>query len=432
MGSYELARNKGELNTVFENLSPEKWNKLIDDLFADFPTGSSEGVLTTYFLRSTYPKIGGQILRHNDGDSRFWGLLMPRKDSEGNNWTLRTYLVDPGADYREKHQTGILTFLHNLDISLVFWYETSVKRRERFSGKIISRFGDFDISFPDTDQAKGAEDLQRRIWNVTDPAYIYPFDLYGPDAGLASRLVAVYGSEVIGFLFGFYGYGLQWTGNKEEVCTWIESQLLGVEPKYRRMGIARKLKLVQREQALKDGMRLVRWTVDPLQAGNAFLNLNELGGMAAHFYPDYYPFRNDLNQVRASRIAISWFLESKRVEERVSGKKEIPGFKDLKFNSSTEVIMPVNFLRGKVRQFDILSWEPQGENLLIQIPSDWNKLQEKDIDLAMIWRDATDILWEKILGVDEDHYALVGIVKNPEDSNVFMVAQRSAARLIDN
>ena len=132
------------------------------------------------------------------------------------------------------------------------------------------------------------------------------------------------------------------------------------------------MKLTQRQLALEDGIKLIRWTVDPLQAGNAFLNLNELGGIAMHFYPDYYPFRNDLNRVRASRIAISWFLESERVQERITGGKKILNFKDFKLDSSTEIVIPVDDSGSSIRQFDYSNWKPQGSNLLVHIPSNCN------------------------------------------------------------
>ncbi|OGM76798.1 hypothetical protein A2210_00640 [Candidatus Woesebacteria bacterium RIFOXYA1_FULL_40_18] len=430
MGNYELKTSGNELSTAFENLPREKWNKLIDELFIDFPNGSQDGVLTTYFLRSTYPKIGGQILRHIDRDSHFWGLLLPRRDPDGNNWTLRTYLSGSDTHFQEKHQTAIQTFLYSSGVNPVFWYDTRSKRDEKFVGKVLARFGDFGISFPDIDQAKEAENLQKRIWNVTDPAYLYPFDLYHPDAGMATRLVAIQRDEVIGFLFGFYGRGNQWTGTREEDCIWIESQLMGVEPKHRREGVAKRLKLTQRQLALEDGIKLIRWTVDPLQAGNAFLNLNELGGIAMHFYPDYYPFRNDLNRVRASRIAISWFLESERVQERITGGKKILNFKDFKLDSSTEIVIPVDDSGSSIRQFDYSNWKPQGSNLLVHIPSNWNELQRTNVNVAVIWREATDALWGKILGTKDDNYGLVGMVENSENNDVFVVAQRFPAKIV--
>ena len=60
---------------------------------------------------------------------------------------------------------------------------------------------------------------------MDDPSFLYPYDLYHPDAGLATRLVAVDDTEVIGFLFGFYGNGKQWYGSKRgfQRGQWIES-----------------------------------------------------------------------------------------------------------------------------------------------------------------------------------------------------------------
>lgn len=424
MGAHEEP-DRSDLRTAFDILSPDEWNQRVDEVWRDFPSGE-DGLLPTHFLRATYPKISGQIVRYAERDSRFWGLLLPRRNHEGHEWTLRSHWLNSDSEFEARVQAGVTTLLDAVTVGSVYWYETSQKRQEKFTGEVFEHTGTYTVSSPDSTQAQEAVELQRRTWNVTDPAFVYPFDLYHPDSGFATRFVALHDHQVVGFLFGFYARGKQWIGDKEKIGNWLESQLLGIDPNHRKIGIARQLKLSQRQQALSEGTRLVHWTVDPLQAGNAFLNLNELGGIAVNFYPNYYPFQNDLNLVRASRIGISWLLDSERVRARVDGDKPNLSYGNLAADSSTEIVKPIPFIDG--RPLDVSNWKPLGDTLLIQIPKDWNAIQRDNLTLAQVWRHATDAIWSKILGIDSDDYALTGVVKDFENDQVFLIAERSPGR----
>lgn len=403
-------------------LTPAQWNERIDEIWENLPSGE-DGLLPIHFLRSTYPKIGGQLVQHADGSNRFWGLLLPGRD---HDWTLRAHWLHADAEFKTRTQAKIITLLDSLSTGSTHWYETSQRRQEKFFGEVLENQDSYTVASPDSNQARLAIDLQRRIWNVSNPPFVYPFDLYHPKSGFATRLVALRDSKVYGFLFGFYARGKQWFGNNEKNDKWLESQLLGIDPAARRMGIARQLKLSQRQQALEDGIALIHWTVDPLQAGNAFLNLNGLGGVAVYFYPNYYPFQNDLNRVRASRVGISWLLNSDRVRTRVDGDKPDLSFGNLAADSSTEIVAPISFVDGKM--LDVPNWKPDGEILLIQIPRDWNTIQRDDLKLAQIWREVTDAIFSKIIGTGGDDYALTAVVKDPENAFVYLVAERSPGR----
>jgi predicted GNAT superfamily acetyltransferase len=95
----------------------------------------------------------------------------------------------------------------------------------------------------------------------------------------------------------------------------IESQTLGVLSDYRGLRIANLLKKRQAELAWREGVGVVSWTADPLQAPNAALNFGLLKAVAFEFAPDLYPFRNELNRVHASRFGLTWLVGSKRVRD---------------------------------------------------------------------------------------------------------------------
>ncbi|MCX6794253.1 MAG: hypothetical protein NTY06_04095 [Candidatus Gottesmanbacteria bacterium] len=421
---------EGTLVPLLENLPSSQWNTLIDKLCRYYPEGGSSGVLPPHFLKSTFPKIGGKIAHLSEGGADFWGLILPGADQEGPTWTLRAHWRGADEAFRNRVEMGLTMQLYDLGYGSGTWYNVDQQRDNDFTGQHIKDYGIYRMGTPNRAQALEAQDLQQQVWKVTDSAYLYPFDLYRPDSGLPTRLVATVNSKVVGFLFGFHARGHQWTGQDEMNYPWIESQLMGVQEDHRRQGLGKQLKFLQRELILQEHTSLIHWTFDPLQAGNAFLNLNELGGIIVHFYPNYYPFQNELNRVPASRIGVSWFLRSDRVITAASGKLHPPNYALLRNSIDTSVIIPVDTSSQTPIAFDAEEWMPKGKTILIQIPNHWTEMQNQNESLAAVWRKTTDAIFAKILGTEDDKYALTGITTDLEKETVFLVAQRSSRDFI--
>ncbi len=72
---------------------------------------------------------------------------------------------------------------------------------------------------------------------------------------------------------------------------YLHSHMLAVQPKFRNAGVGRRLKLAQREDALKRGIRLMEWTFDPLEIKNSFFNIEKLGAITRSYTPIFmvYP-----------------------------------------------------------------------------------------------------------------------------------------------
>ncbi len=87
------------------------------------------------------------------------------------------------------------------------------------------------------------------------------------------------------------------------------SHLLAVLPAYRRLGIGKKLKWAQRREVLKQGIGLMTWTYDPMQARNANLNLHTLGARSRTYFSNFY---GDVPSLRlgpgipTDRLLIEW------------------------------------------------------------------------------------------------------------------------------
>jgi predicted GNAT superfamily acetyltransferase len=96
----------------------------------------------------------------------------------------------------------------------------------------------------------------------------------------------------------------------------LHSHMTAVLPEFRDRGVGRRLKLFQRQDALKRGIDLIEWTFDPLDFKNGYFNLARLGAIARRYIPDCYgvtesPLHAGLP---TDRLVAEWWLSSDRVK----------------------------------------------------------------------------------------------------------------------
>ncbi|HEY2382269.1 MAG TPA: GNAT family N-acetyltransferase [Terriglobia bacterium] len=87
------------------------------------------------------------------------------------------------------------------------------------------------------------------------------------------------------------------------------SHMLAVATDHRNAGIGAKLKLEQRAAALQRGIGLIQWTFDPLQAKNAWLNLEKLGVIVRRYQVELY---GPLTSIQTDRLIAEWWLNEPR------------------------------------------------------------------------------------------------------------------------
>ncbi|MEK7550337.1 MAG: hypothetical protein AAB535_00925 [Patescibacteria group bacterium] len=207
-----------------------------------------------------------------------------------------------------------------------------------------------DIGRPDETEAAQVRELQRQVWGSTED-FLYPSDIHSVEFGLATTLVA-----------------------------------------------------------RQDGQP--NWTVDPLQLPNVILNFNKLGGICYEYHSNYYQFQNALNQVRASRLAIEWLINSPRVEERLANP--VSG-KELRNIGQIDGITVVN------NQAESYILDVNSKDIAIQIPEDWSGVQTKDLALATKWRDVTDTVLEHY--IRPDRFTLTEVVID-SGRNFYLLGQK--------
>jgi predicted GNAT superfamily acetyltransferase len=116
------------------------------------------------------------------------------------------------------------------------------------------------------------------------------------------------GDQVVGFTLALAGT----RGGK----SFLHSHMTAVLPEYQNRGVGRRLKLFQRQDALKRDIRLVEWTFDPLELKNAHFNFVRLGAIAQRLIPDCYgitasPLHAGLP---TDRLVAEWWIDSDRVK----------------------------------------------------------------------------------------------------------------------
>jgi len=106
------------------------------------------------------------------------------------------------------------------------------------------------------------------------------------------------------------------------------SHMMAVAKAYQNRGVGAQLKWAQRERALSEGRKFIKWTWDPMQARNAHFNLNRLGvtvrAYEVNFYgTDYSTMpRETEGSVRldSDRLFAGWQLDSTRVSLLAEGQ----------------------------------------------------------------------------------------------------------------
>lgn len=215
------------------------------------------------------------------------------------------------------------------------------------------------------DQAscRAIEELQAEIWGF-EPRGVVPAHVLftvGTSGGIV--LAARDEGQLVGFVLGFLG-------RKDKHLCHV-SHMLGVHPDFRGRGIGEALKRRQRERALEQGLDLMIWTFDPLEARNAHFNLHKLGAFSRIYRENLYGDLGDrLNRgLPTDRLLVEWELGLSPVVHEPSEPPPIP----ILLNRSGEPALELD--RAYL-----------GAPLSIAMPADIQHLKQSDAERAMAWR----------------------------------------------
>ena len=149
--------------------------------------------------------------------------------------------------------------------------------------------------------------LQKEVWNFSD-AELVPLRMFVVADKVGGQVLGAFeGAVMVGFALSVPGTR---TGHM-----YLHSHMLAVRKEYRNGGLGRRLKLMQREDALARGIELIEWTFDPLEIKNAYLNIERLGAIARRYNINQYGITSSPLQggLPSDRLIAEWWLKSKRV-----------------------------------------------------------------------------------------------------------------------
>src|SRR6185437_16990557 len=100
------------------------------------------------------------------------------------------------------------------------------------------------------------------------------------------------------------------------------SHVMAVAKEYQNKGVGARLKWAQRQRALREGRKLIKWTWDPMLARNAHFNLNRLGAIVETYLENFYGIDYGADErfgIPSDRLSATWNIESGRVAALAAG-----------------------------------------------------------------------------------------------------------------
>lgn len=224
--------------------------------------------------------------------------------------------------------------------------------------------------------------------------------------------------KLVGFSYGFAGF----TEGEPYLC----SHMLGIHPDYRSQKIGEQLKLRQRELAIDMGYSRMKWTYDPLETRNGYLNLTKLRGICDTYIVDCYgEMEGDLNQgLPTDRFEVHWHLTSDYVGDLESDLFSRNFTKPILEQFSSQVL-PVATLSW-TEEFPVLHPnlpdQFNADAYSLPVPKDVQEMKKNHPELALDWRMKTRDLFVDLFS---NHYVVVALTQHATHNAYILVPKHT-------
>lgn len=221
-------------------------------------------------------------------------------------------------------------------------------------------------------------DVHRAVWGDEGEVPVTLQRAFQDNGGLV--LGAFADIYLAGFALSFIG----WDGT----TLYHYSHVTAVRPEYQNHQLGLRLKAFQRDEVLKLGLPEIRWTFDPLQSRNAWLNVRRLGGLPDRYYIHYYGQMSDtINRgMETDRLRLRWPITTPRVEERLGGKFPTATEERSRWERSMPIVETE--VGDKGLRMPTAVAEPTGGPAHLEIPFDLRAVQEHEPGALRQWRHA--------------------------------------------
>ena len=254
--------------------------------------------------------------------------------------------------------------------------------------------------------------LQKIYWGEEDAALV-PSHMLASIVGYGGHVHAAFDEDrMIGVLIGFMGADIDPDSQQNAPSRMlIMSKRMVVLPEYRGQSIGERLKLAQRDYALRHGIRLVSWTFDPMLAANAHLNLHKLAALGQGYVPNFFGQEAAHPTLSEDRIKVNWWVDDALTRDRLDG--------NTRFNATDAPIIN----QPEVKQGMLTPTESSvtftADLALLQIPPHYFAMEKLDAGLARSWRNH---IRDCFMSAFDQGYLAVDFVRR-NDQTYYVLAQ---------
>ncbi len=164
--------------------------------------------------------------------------------------------------------------------------------------------------------------LQKNVFNLPDLEISPVRHLIVTQHAGGFTLGAFDGEQLVGFVLSVVSFI-----RNEKM---FYSHMTAIDQAYQNYGIGSRLKWAQRRRAIEEGVRYIKWTFQPVQARNAFFNLEKLGATVTEYQPNFYgtDYAADDDDslksgIDSDRLFAQWELTSERVTKLSNGEPDM-------------------------------------------------------------------------------------------------------------
>ena len=265
------------------------------------------------------------------------------------------------------------------------------------------------------DELMQIEELQRIIW-TRDEREVMPAHVFHALQYNGGALIGAFdGSQMVGFTLGVLATVEGLDHRIDQVAAArlkMYSVIAGVLPNYRDADIGYRLKLAQRDFALRIGVRLITWTYDPLESRNGRFNIGKIGAVCRKYVRNFHGEMSGINAgLETDRFDVEWWITSNRAKGRIGQNRKPLSLASLigggalltnesSFNSEGLLEPPPNYISHP------------SNLILVEIPSDFQEIKKRDFSLAIRWREHSRTLFENLF---DSGFLVTDFVRHEDD-----------------
>ncbi len=202
-------------------------------------------------------------------------------------------------------------------------------------------------------------EVQKRAWGFSSEDLL-PLRMFVVCTKIGGQVFGALdgNNRVLGFVNALPGF--------REGRVYLHSHMMGVLPEFQNLGIGRKLKLAQLEDALQRDIERIEWTFDPLEARNARFNIELLGTICRRYYVNAYGITSSPlhGGMPTDRLVAEWHLRSDRVKSRIG--LEPSAARPNRLAVSVKLPLDVGELRSKKPE-SALKWQMEFRGQILEL-----------------------------------------------------------------